>query len=110
VSIWARIGKWLTEHSDFMNEVDFLAAMAHVGWAYGIILTAMFLSGSFRLTEETSIGLILFAAGKEFIYDARWERPPQTFKDNAQDFCGYLGGIAFAWIAIGIQWHFYSGK
>jgi hypothetical protein len=106
MSFWARIGKWLTEHSKFMGEVNFLATMAHVAWAYGIVLTTAFISGQLRLAAEMSIGLGLFAAVKEFVYDANFEKdPPQTFKDNMQDFCGYLGGIALAWIAIGVAWH-----
>jgi hypothetical protein len=109
MTLWARIGKWLTEHSKFMNELDFLAGMAHVAWAYGIVLTTMFVSGQLRLTAEISIGLVLFAAAKEFIYDANFEKdPPQTFKDNMQDFCGYLGGLALAWIAIGVIRHFHA--
>jgi hypothetical protein len=110
MNIWAKIKAWLTVHSDFMNSVVFLAAMAHVGWGALIVLVPQFVLGiDLRLGVWTSVFLTAFAIGKEFFWDSNFEKnPPQTFKDNAQDFCGYLGGIALAWGLIGLALHFHS--
>lgn len=102
--MWAKIKEWLTIHSDFMNSVNFLAAMAHVGWACLIMLSVAVLSNSnMRACEYVSGCLIAFAAIKEFWFDATFERPKQLFKDNAQDFAGYLGGVALAWAVIAVH-------
>jgi hypothetical protein len=42
---------------------------------------------------------VIVAAAKEFIYDHRWEIPPQPYKNGAQDFAGYMIGVALAIIA-----------
>jgi hypothetical protein len=109
VTPWQKFKAWLTAHSDFMNSVVFLAAMAHVGWATIIVLAPQFVLGTdLKLATWTSIILTAFAAAKEFIYDANIERPVQSTKDNVQDFVGYLGGIALAWILIGFSIHFHA--
>lgn len=37
--------------------------------------------------------IVLFAAVKEYWFDARYEKsPPQTFRDNTEDFLGYALG------------------
>jgi hypothetical protein len=104
--MWSKIKAWLTTHSDFMSSVTFLAAMAHVGWAFIIMLTPQFLFGvDVKLALWVSIALTAFAACKEYIYDANIEQPKQTFIMNTQDFCGYLGGIALGWIIIAVRLH-----
>jgi hypothetical protein len=102
--MWAKIKEWLTTHSDFMNEVGFLATMGHIGWACLITLSAALLSNlNMHVCEGVSGGLIGLAAIKEYVYDANFERPVQTWKDNTEDFVGYLGGIALAWFVIMIH-------
>ena len=95
---------WLVNR--WMNEVAYLAAMAHVGWA-ALIVTA---SNEFALARHvayrwslmgmTTGALVVFAAVKEFWYDARYELPPQTFRDNAEDFAGYCGGVLLGWVLV----------
>jgi hypothetical protein len=105
--VWSKIGVWLTAHSDFMNEVTYLAAMAHVGWACLIVLSAALFSAlDMHWCIGVSIGMIVFGALKEYVYDAHFERPHQTFWMNTGDFIGYLGGIALAWTVISLTLHF----
>jgi hypothetical protein len=101
--MWARVKEWLTTHSDFMNSVGFLSTMAHVGWAALITLTASLFS--LRLCIMVSGALIIFATIKEYYFDATFERPKQSWKDNTQDFLGYLGGIGLAWVVVMIHKH-----
>lgn len=104
--MWSKISTWLTTHSDFMNEVNYLAAMGHIGWACLIVLsTALMTSCNMRWCLGISAGMTIFAGCKEYLYDANFERPKQTFKDNTQDFVGYLGGIGLAWAVILIHLH-----
>jgi hypothetical protein len=87
----------------WMNNVTYLAAMAHIGWAYLIPLTFAFLGATlFQLIGLTSL-FILYAAIKEYWYDANYELPKQSFQENTQDFIGYLGGLLFLWIVILIK-------
>lgn len=103
--MWSKIKTWLTAHSDFMSNVQFLAAMGHIGWALIIILVPQFLFAvNIKVASWMSVVLGVAAAGKEYIYDANIEKD-QTFKDNTQDFAGYLGGIALAWIIITVRLH-----
>jgi hypothetical protein len=101
--MWAKIKEWLTTHSDFMNSVTFLAAMAHVGWACLIILsTALISSSNMHWCIGVSAFMFVFAAIKEFWYDMMFERPKQTWLDGIGDFVGYLSGIALAWVVMSI--------
>jgi hypothetical protein len=86
--------------NSWMNSPIYLAAMAHIGWATLLILSCSMFLHTHRWILLASFFLTLFAAIKEFWYDARYELPPQTTKDNVQDFLGYLGGIALAWLVI----------
>lgn len=103
--MWTRIKEWLIAHSDFMNDVQFLADMGHFAWAFGIVLTAAYLSDtSLKTLGIVSVVGIALAAAKEFFYDARFEQnPPQTFSDNMTDFVGYVLGVVGAWIVIGLH-------
>ena len=99
----SRVWEWLKTRltNRWMNSVAYLAAMAHVGWACLLMLLVALLSGrSIRACMWASIALVIFAAGKEWLYDANFEIPKQTFRDNAGDFLGYLGGIALSWIIL----------
>jgi hypothetical protein len=88
--------------NSWMLDVQYLAAMAHSGWAALIVLSAArFLD--LKLTAGVSGGLVAFAAVKEFVYDANFEVPRQTSKDDWEDFLGYLAGIALAWAVIGLS-------
>jgi hypothetical protein len=87
----------------WMNNVTYLAAMAHIGWAALILLTAaFFLSTAFQLLGITTL-FVMYAGVKEYWYDAHYELPVQTFKENTQDFMGYLGGLALGWIVLLIR-------
>lgn len=46
----------------------------------------------------TALLITIYAGIKEYYFDARYEKnPPQTFKDNTEDFLGYVLG---AWLAV----------
>jgi hypothetical protein len=105
----AWLSKYLT--NEWMNEVSFLAPMAHIGWAALIVLATAILSGSnVKACGYASAGLTLFAALKEYVYDANFEIPKQTFRDNTEDFAGYLGGIALAWLIVVLHLHLHLGR
>lgn len=83
----AWLKKYLT--NSWMNETNYLAAMAHVGWAALIVLSAaIFTNSNITRLWEVSAVLIVFAGLKEYVYDANFEIPKQTWKDNTQDFSG----------------------
>jgi hypothetical protein len=88
-----------------MNDTTYLAAMAHIGWACLVILATALLSSlsSHRACIYASAVVTGFAFLKEYVYDAHFELPKQTFRDNTQDFCGYLGGIALAWCILTLR-------
>jgi uncharacterized membrane protein YedE/YeeE len=70
------------------ESLQFVAFCAHAGVA--AYLLKEFPSARWWLAG----GIILFAVGKEFWYDATYERnPPQTSADNWQDFAGYVVGV-----------------
>lgn len=81
----------------WMNNVTYLAAMAHTGWACWPMLALHVLDGRRAHELIASVVLVLYAAAKEFFYDARYELPRQTTADNVGDFAGYCGGLALAW-------------
>jgi hypothetical protein len=102
MTIWQKIQALLT--NSWMNSVQYLAAMAHIGWAALIVLSvAMFSDQSYVWTGIFSGVLIVLAACKEFLYDANYELPKQTSADNWEDFFGYVGGTALAWILLLIK-------
>lgn len=100
------IKTWLAKYltNEWMNETSFLAPMAHIGWAALIVLSvALLTSTNLKICAVVSAGLVVFAGLKEYVYDANFELPKQTFKDNTEDFVGYLGGLLLAWAVIGLQ-------
>ena len=102
MNLWQRIKAALT--NKWMSDVTYLAAMAHVGWACLIVLTAYILHPSAAIT--TALGVMIFAALKEYVYDANFEIPKQTARDNTQDFLGYLGGVLLAALVLYVKRRF----
>ena len=71
------------------QSIQFVAFMAHLFFA--AYLLKEFSAHRWWLAG----GIIVFAAAKEFWYDAAYERnPPQTMLDNVEDFMGYAVGVA----------------
>lgn len=70
-----------------------ITANAHVWFAYAVTYTIL----PYATNAYLVCGVLLAAAGaKEFWFDAKYEVPRQTFLDNAEDFLGYLAGVALA--------------
>lgn len=63
---------------------------AHILAGYGAVLTVALFRGS----HYWFIAFVLGAAIKEYVYDAEFETPHQTFLMNTTDFLGYCLGIA----------------
>lgn len=72
----------------WMNDANVLAQIGHVLGGYGIVLTAAFLGGRVYAVSFAA-ALMVYAAVKEFWYDARFELPKQTWQDNVLDFSMY---------------------
>lgn len=67
---------------------NWIAFNAHCWFAYAVCAT-------FPSAFIMIYGLAL-AAMKEFWFDATYEFPKQTFRDNLEDFLGYACGIGLA--------------
>ena len=67
---------------------DFIAFNAHMWFAYAVVFTAH--------VPFAAAVMLAGAAVKEFWFDATYESPKQTFKDNALDFLGYATGAGLA--------------
>ena len=77
------------------QNIQFVAFVAHAAVAYAAILTFD------DYAWQIATGFVLFAAVKEFWFDARYETdPPQTFDDNLQDFLGYVIGSVLGLIVV----------
>lgn len=69
---------------------NFIAFMAHAGWAAIAVHEAMRLTPTWLALSVP----FLLAAYKEFWFDTHYETaPPQTYADGALDFAGYVTGI-----------------
>jgi hypothetical protein len=81
-----------TRIAAFTESPNFIAFNAHCfGAAFSMAWAAHF---GFHLLPTVILGVAL-AAGKEFWWDLNYETaPPQTWRDSALDFLGYLCGIA----------------
>lgn len=88
--------------NEWMNNANVLAQLAHVAWMYGIVVTFGFLVGQ-HAAFEAGGALALYAVVKEWIYDAHFEVPKQTWKDNLLDMSMLWLGIA---LAAGVVWRF----
>lgn len=85
----------------WMNNINYLAAMAHIGWAALIIIVVgMFTKLSYKWMGIATGAFIFLAAIKEFWYDAQFEIPMQTLADNTHDFIGYMAGLVLAWCVV----------
>jgi hypothetical protein len=77
--------------NSWMASQSFDTQCAHVLAGYSVIMTArLFWPRHVRLTAFIAV---LTAGLKEFFYDARYELPRQTWKDNTLDFSMYCLGI-----------------
>jgi hypothetical protein len=96
MSVWAWLKSKLT--NTWMNNMDYGWFMAHSGWALSIFLTTALVSHESRaVLGWLSLGGVAAAALKEYVYDANFEIPKQTFADNTKDFLGYCAGITMGW-------------
>jgi hypothetical protein len=79
----------------WMNNPQYLAQVGHfLGGASLMMLTTMFSWNLLCLWATFGVGLLV-AGVKEFWYDANYELPKQSWKDNLMDFSFYaLGGLA----------------
>lgn len=93
----------------WMNDVNFLAAMAHFAWAALIVVSSFLLRRSWPETEWWTGALVAFAAVKEFFYDARYELPKQTVWDNVSDFLEYCAGCGAGWGVLWLARHLHPG-
>jgi hypothetical protein len=87
----------------WMNSVDFLASMAHALAGCLIVLGAAVFLGFAPAWWVAWLVLAAVTAVKEYWYDANYEIPKQTFRDNTLDFAFYQVGAAIgtgaAWLA-----------
>lgn len=78
--------------NSWMNNPQFLAQIGHFFGAYSIIITMAFLFSHMVCLVIAGL-FILYAALKEFVYDANYELPKQTAADNWMDFAFYMLGV-----------------
>lgn len=80
--------------NSWMNNANVLAQIGHVLFGYALMLTVAYFSNtSFMYLGIFAGALIVYAALKEFWYDANYELPKQTWKDNLLDFSMYMLGL-----------------
>jgi hypothetical protein len=65
---------------------------AHILGGYAAVLTVLFLPLNW-VSKWWYPGFVVAAALKEYVYDANFETPHQTFVMNTADFLGYCVGI-----------------
>jgi hypothetical protein len=118
---WSKAWAWMKVHltNSWMASNGFDSTMAHIGWAALLVFATAIVSialivgippGILPACGWCSGGLVIFAAGKEFIFDPAFEIPKQTiYPDGVQDFAGYIGGIALAWGVILLSMHLHHG-
>jgi hypothetical protein len=97
-----KLPSWL-QGGAFMSNVQFLAFMAHAGWAGLATLAVAVLHGTMTALLISTGAWVVAAALKEYGYDARFEVPHQTFAMNTQDFVGYCAGLAVAWGVVAMK-------
>lgn len=83
----------------WMNDANVLAQIGHFLGGYAIVLTAAFFG---RQWAALGFGaaLLVYAAVKEFWYDANYEIPHQTAADNWLDFSMYAVGITVGLVVV----------
>lgn len=88
--------------NSWMNDPAYLAQAAHAcGAAFYVAAFALLLGRPVPLLGAWLVGVAL-AALKEFVYDARFELPKQTARDNATDFVFYVVGSAIGWAVVSV--------
>lgn len=76
----------------WMNNPEVLAQIGHVCVPYAVLVTMAFY-GCVESVVIVGALFILWGLVKEFWYDANYELPVQTFKDNLLDFSMYAVGV-----------------
>lgn len=83
-----------------MADGDVDAQIAHAFAGLSIPVATAFLSGSRRYALVAVGVVVMYAAFKEFWFDANYEIPPQTSRDNWTDFAFYCVGCSVACLLI----------
>jgi hypothetical protein len=83
------------------TNVQFLANVGHFAVPYAVIATYAFFNLKYRWGHPEVVwylggAFVIYAAIKEYYFDARYEVPHQTFWDNTRDFAGYCLGSGVA--------------
>ncbi len=88
--------------NDWMTNDDVKGKTAHALAGYAVMVTAGFLAKGvfFHLTVWAL--LFVYTIFKEFLYDAKYEVPPQTFAGGLIDFKWYHIGAAVGMVVITI--------
>ena len=90
--------------NSWMTSTNYLAQIGHVLAGYSIVLTTAYFSNDDILwLSGITVILTALVAIKEFIYDANFELPKQTNKDNWMDFGMYSVGMGLGWIGFLIK-------
>ncbi len=84
----------------WMTDATVIAQINHVLASYAIILTVNRFTRKQWIVNLTSVLMALYALLKEFWFDATYEIPHQTFKDNMLDFSMYSVGILLALLVV----------
>jgi hypothetical protein len=103
----AKLPSWL-QGGAWMSDVQVLASGCHFLMSFGPLVVAAYLGASLLVLKCLSGFVILFALVKEFLYDANFEVPHQTFQMNLEDFLGYCAGTAFAWGVVLVKAKWFS--
>jgi len=85
--------------NSWMNDPNFLAGMAHSGWA-ALITTWVFFTFGMPFYIAAVVLVVILAGIKEFWYDAKYELPAQTGLENFSDFCEYLLGLGLGGVLL----------
>lgn len=83
----------------WMNDPKVLAQFGHFFGAYSIVMTAHHIFGKL-ITMAVIAALIVYAAIKEFWYDAKYEIPTQSVWDNLLDFTFYVLGMIVSGLVV----------
>jgi hypothetical protein len=75
----------------WMNDPNYLAQVGHFLFGLALVFVLGVFFGEHAAVLTLAIGSLVSAV-KEFGYDARYEIPAQTWKDNLTDFAFYLLG------------------
>lgn len=72
---------------------NFNAQAAHFGVGYAVGVTSFVRSKNVWIRMGLTIGFVGYATLKEFVYDANYEIPVQSFSNNLEDFLFYMLGF-----------------